>query len=113
MSGLELDASGKPVVPSSLTIYVPRGYEEQQVIVGRCLVPGCGAIFREGEEAAWQRHVGRCARANMDRIRARTATPPLMEDFDPEITRHMRGVGRRMIDERRLEIKPNERAGFS
>jgi hypothetical protein len=98
---------------SRRVIYVPSDYADRQVIVGRCLVPGCGAIFHAGEEAAWQRHVGKCARANMDKIKAATKLPAAMEDWDPEITAHMRGVGERMIEEGRLEIKPNERAGFS
>jgi hypothetical protein len=77
----------------------------------RCTV--CGMEFPSEQRGAWQRHVGGCARANMDKIKAATKVPPFMEDYDPEITQHMRGVGKRMIEEGRLEIKPNERAGFS
>lgn len=99
---------------SRLQIAVPRGYvEEQKELIGRCLVPGCGARFYAGQELAWQKHVGRCARANLDRIHAVMEKPPLMDDFDPEVSKHMRGVGERMLEERRLEVKPNERAGFS
>jgi hypothetical protein len=114
MTGVLLDSSGKPARPQSLTILVPKGYEERErELVGRCLVPGCGARFYAGEEAAWQKHVGRCARANIDRIKAATEQPAIMEDFDPEVSKHMRDVGERMIDEGRLEVRPSERAGFS
>jgi hypothetical protein len=115
MSGIELDAkTGKPAVPHpGLTIYVPSSIADVVEIVGKCNVPGCGAIFRAGEEEAWQKHVGACGRRHMERLHAAMAQPGFMEDWDPEITAHMRGVGRRMAKERRLEIKPNERAGFS
>lgn len=112
MRGVVLDSSGRPAKPLTPTIYVPRGYEDREII-GRCTVPGCGTRFYAGEEAAWQRHVGKCARANLDRIRATMEQPAIMEDFDPEVSKHMRGVGKRMLEERRLEVKPSERAGFS
>lgn len=96
-----------------LQILVPRGYEDVEVI-GRCLVPGCGAEFRAGQEEVWQRHVGKCARANLDKLRAAAAVPRMVaEDYDPEVTKHLRGVGKRMLEEGRLTVKPHETAGWS
>jgi hypothetical protein len=91
-------------------LWVPRQYAERPLA---CTVPGCEVRFYADQKDAWQRHVGNCARANMDRIKAATKLPAFMEDYDPEISQHMRGVGERMIEEGRLEIKANERAGFS
>ena len=99
-------------VLSAAGLLVPRTLEDRP-LTGRCTVPGCGAVFYAGEEEAWQRHVGKCARANMDKIKAATKVPEFMEDYDPEISKHMRGVGKRMVEEGRLEIKASERAGFS
>lgn len=103
-----------------LTLYVPKGAEGRGPLVGRCLVPGCAARFYVGEEAAWQRHVGDCARRNMDRINAmrpsvRHRGTPFDEDlWDPEVAKHLRTkVGPVMKREGRLEVKPHERAGFS
>lgn len=46
--------------------------------------------------------------------RARKARVPFMqEDPDPEVTAHMKKVGKRMLAEKRWVVKPNERAGFS
>jgi hypothetical protein len=98
-----------------LTIYVPSGYERP--VVGVCHV--CGAEFGEGQEEVWQRHVGACARAHIDEIRASTPSarnrggPFDPETFDPEVDAHMAEVGRRMRAEGRLEVLPSERAGFS
>lgn len=106
--------------PRALTLYVPKGYEDRGSLVGRCLVPGCGAQFYQGEEGAWQRHVGDCARRHMDRIQAvspqaRFRGTVFDEDqWDPEVARYFRTrVGPRMKEEGRLEVRPNERAGFS
>lgn len=110
-----MNARGNPKA-RGLQILVPPSLAAQVVVVGKCEVPGCGAIFRKGEEEAWQRHVGPCARAHMDRLRAvmdRAGAGPLGEDFDPEVTKHMRGVGERMLREGRMTVNPNERAGFS
>jgi hypothetical protein len=96
-----------------LQILVPRGYEDAEVI-GKCLVPGCGARFYAGQESQWQAHVGPCARRNMDRIEAvRPPSLPIFEDFDPEVSAHLRNVGRRMLREGRLEVRKNEGAGHS
>lgn len=88
------------------------GYD---IIVGRCEVPGCGAVFHEGEEAAWQAHVGPCARRNLDRIHSvmKGRHLPAFDDFDPEVSEHLRRVGERMLREGRMEVKPNEAAGHS
>lgn len=106
----------------SLTILVPRGYEdiEGPVLIGVCHV--CQMLGREtrfyaGEEQAWQRHVGRCARANLEEIRARAprerqrGTPFDPDVWDPEEEAHMLRVGQRMLAEGRMELRRNERAG--
>lgn len=95
----------------TLQIVVPPDMAD--VMIGRCTVPGCGARFFEGEEAAWQKHVGPCGRRNLDKIKANMARHPLYDDWDPEVTKHMREVGKTMIREGRMTIKPNETAGFS
>lgn len=100
----------------ALTILVPRGYDDT-TIVGVCHV--CDAKFGEGQEEAWQRHVGKCARAHMDEIRASTpkarqrGTVFDPENWDPEVEDYMLSVGKRMLREGRMEVKPHERAGFS
>lgn len=101
-----------------LQIHLPRSVREQlereQERIGACLV--CGARFYRGQETTWTRHVGECARANMDRLIAespRTLMPILQpEAWDPEIEAHMRKLGKKMTAEDRLEVKPHERAGF-
>lgn len=113
--GVILNGRGNPKA-QGLQILVPPGLADEVVIVGRCTVPGCGATFREGEEQAWQQHVGKCARAHIDRLHAvmdRAGAGPLGGDWDPEVTRHMRKVGEMMIREGRLTVKPSERAGFN
>lgn len=45
---------------------------------------------------------------------ARKARVPFMhDDPDPEVTEHLKGVGKKMLAEGRMVVKPNERAGFS
>jgi hypothetical protein len=111
MGGVILPGASKP--RGALQIIVPRSVtDEANELVGHCLVPGCGARFYKGQEIQWQRHVGECARRNIDRIRAATAPrgPSILhEDFDPEATAYLRDVGRRMLREGRLEMRPNER----
>lgn len=116
---------------TGLTIIVPRGYESEQdrmadpeaggYMVCRVLVDAqtervCGRLFEPGEERAFQKHVGDCAREHIDQIRAGSprAKMPVLDpnEWDPEIEEHMRKVGRRMIREGRLEVRKNERAGF-
>lgn len=105
----------------SLQLYVPRGHESQVQPgerIGRCLVPDCGAIFFKGEEAAWQRHVGECARANMDKIEELAAEHRREgsvwdeNNWDPEAAAHLQGpVKEAMLREGRMTLKPNERVG--
>lgn len=114
-TGVLLDATGRPH-RGGLTILVPQGHEDVYV-VGRCHV--CGAEFGEGQEQAWQKHVGACARKHMDEILASrpsernkgTLWDPNM--WDPELDEHMRQVGLAMAREGRMEVRRNERAGFS
>lgn len=103
---------------SGLTIHLPR--DEEPVAVCRVPVGGgevCGKPFFPGEERAFQKHVGECAREHADEIRAESPRQKMPvfdeETWDPEVAAHMREVGRRMLREGRLETKPNERAGFS
>lgn len=103
--------------PTAPTLFVPRGYEDApQRIVGVCHI--CGERFEEaGSEQEWQRHVGACARAHMAEIHAeserRRASVFSEESWDPEVAEHLRKVGERMVKEGRMEMRPNERAGFS
>lgn len=111
---------GQIVLPAGvnpgLTIHVPRGYERDgEVKIGVCRVPGCGAKFFKGQEEAWQRHVGKCARANIDRLRSmspRNKHSGIFDEaaWDPEVASHLKTVGRRMLEEGRLEMRPSERA---
>lgn len=82
-------------------------------VVYHCTV--CGWGFTGNEQREWQRHVGECARKNMDEIRAKSKQMAVFdeENWDPEVAAHMRKVGQRMLKEGRLEVKPEERAGFS
>lgn len=100
-------------VNPGLTIHVPKGYEERKgTRIGVCHV--CGALFFKGETVAWQKHVGKCARANIDRLRAQSlrARAPIFDEnnWDPEVAAHLKKVGKRMLEEGRLEMRPNERA---
>jgi hypothetical protein len=82
--------------------------------IARCTVPGCDLVFYEGEERAYERHVGACARANMDRIRSTIDAKHLdvFDDWDPEVSAYMRHtVAPRMLKEGRLEVLPRERTG--
>ncbi len=117
--GVILRGRGEPRYPKrSLTILVPRGHEsEPVVIVGKCHV--CGSQFGEGQETVWEKHVGQCARAHMDEIHASKPSERLKggpwdpQNWDPEVDAHMLKVGRRMLAEGRMEVKPSERAGLS
>jgi hypothetical protein len=74
----------------------------------------CGRCWYDGEERAYQLHVGKCARDHMDEIRAQRLTErlPAFAPWDEEVEAHMREVGERMKREGRLTVKKNERAGF-
>jgi hypothetical protein len=98
---------------SNLQILVPRDYATGEV-VGRCDL--CELVFYDQAEA--RRHFERNARkhaelANEMRTERLEERMPVFEDWDPEISEHMRKVGERMVRERRLEVRPSERAGFS
>lgn len=116
-----------PGSASGLQIHVPRGYEhedqegeEKPAFVCRVTVgPGqtCGKLFYGHERAAWESHMGRCAREHIDQVVAQSPRSrlPIFNDpelGDPEIEEHMRGVGRRMLEEGRWVMRPSERAGF-
>jgi hypothetical protein len=82
--------------------------------IGKCFV--CGTVFFEGEEQSAPRHMGKCAKRNLDDLRAEldpkerwkgSAMDP--NSWDPEVAEYLRGVGDRMLAEGRLESKPNER----
>jgi hypothetical protein len=102
-----------------MTLWLPEQPDpDERLMVCRVVTgPGeiCGMTFTRPD--VWQRHVGRCARAHMDEIRAESlrARMPVFdeESWDPEVSEHMAKVGARMKAEGRLEVKPSERAGFS
>lgn len=88
-------------------------------LVGKCLVPGCGAVFYKGHEDAWQAHTARCGEEHIDDIRAMAPSERNKgtifdhRDRDFEMERHFRRVREDMGREGRMTVKPNERAGFS
>lgn len=101
------------------TLYVPPGSLGKKWTC-ECPTPGgkkCGEQFELDEVDKFTRHVLRCRERNEEAIalasprRRNPITDP--NGWDPELESHMRKVGRRMRKERRLIIKPNERAGFS
>lgn len=124
VAGLVLDPStGKPKLPSPKILVPPQHADKRGALVGKCCVPqrdsgkiGCGRVFHKGEEEKWQRHVGECARANMDAIMALAPSEANRGKlFDPanrdlELVRHFHGVKERMIDEDRWHLHENERA---
>lgn len=109
---------GAPSKPDRLTIHVPAQYAQyaDEPLIGHCTVPGCGARFYKGQEDVWQKHVGDCARRNMDRIQAEVdahrASPFNERHWDPEVAQHLRKVGERMKREGRYELLPSEAAGM-
>jgi hypothetical protein len=104
-------------------LFVPGATRDDEEPSLFCTVPVdaegtlCGACFYEDERSKYQRHVGACARENMEHIEAQrlAAKNPIFDEntWDPEISAHMRKVGERMRKEGRLVVRPNERAGFS
>lgn len=95
------------------TIYVPRGHDAERKFLCRV----CGSEFTR--QTAWEYHVGRCARHNLDELQeerqrflARANALGTAEHPDPELEEHMRKVGDRMLREGRLTVEPHERAGF-
>lgn len=87
---------------------------DERLMVCRVVTgPGeiCGMTFTRQD--VWQRHVGRCARAHIDEIRAESmrARMPVLDEanWDPEWSEHQQEVGRRMVAEGRLVPRPNER----
>jgi hypothetical protein len=94
-----------------LQILVPR---EHGTVVGQCSL--CELVFYDQAEA--RRHFERNARkhaemANEARTERLEERMPVFDEWDPEVAEHMRKVGKRMLKERRLEVRPEERAGFS
>ena len=100
-------------------LWLPGLHGEEPSMV--CTVPTgedqvCGKLFYPGEERAWQRHVGECAREHMDQVQASRPSvrlPAVYESLDPEVDAHMERVGKQMLKEGRLTVHPHERAGFS
>lgn len=119
MSGLILP--GDRPARGGLTIHVPRGYESPDgpQPIYECHIPvdadgtPCGAVYFPGEERKKMDHMATCARDHIAEIRAR-ALHRRMPVFDPEnwspdAEAHVKKVGRRMLAEGRLTMKPNER----
>jgi hypothetical protein len=94
--------------PSGLTILMRQDAQP----VGRCNV--CGVPFFSREEG--ERHMGPCAREHLGEIQEQRAKSRIAmfdeENWDPELRAHLDKVGKRMVAEGRLEMKPNERGGF-
>lgn len=120
---------GKLILPgderaaSGLTILVPRGHEsgaqgEPTMVCRVPIGPGetCATAFWPGEERAFTQHVTRCAKQHEAEIRnasPRTRLPIFDEaTWDPEVSEHLRAVGRRMLKEGRLVMHKSERVGF-
>lgn len=108
---------------SGLKIFVPGKYvNDGPPPAFRCMVPVdrggavCGAVFSRDQHDLYERHIGRCAEQHEDVWRQ--ASPrhrlPVFDEsnWDPEVAAHMRDVGRRMLAEGRMTVKPSERAGF-
>lgn len=124
VAGIVLDPrTGKRALPSPKILVPPQHADRRGALVGKCCVPqrdsgkiGCGRVFHKGEEEKWQKHVGECARANMERImelvpsQANRGTLFDPANRDPELVRHFREVKERMIDEDRWHLLDNERA---
>ena len=53
-------------------------------IAYRCLVPGCGKPFYEGEDRAYHHHVTRCALNNEEAIRTRDLGQQMPGMFGPD-----------------------------
>lgn len=101
-------------------LYVPAGQGLESTVlpgkrVGLCTV--CGARFYSGEEAAWERHVGACAREHIDEIheagqKARQVGTIFDPDqWDPEAEAALKKTGELMLKEGRMTLKPHERIG--
>lgn len=97
-----------------LTIHIPAGADVRPK-TGECFL--CGAEFREGDDVV--RHMKTCIPAAGHEVQSaeyekRDRMEIFQEDaWDPEVAAHLRNVGKQMLREGRLEMKPNERAGFS
>lgn len=104
----------EPGAKQGMEIIVPRGYEDETVVIGGCLV--CGQKFYRGEEVKWQRHVVSCATSHIDELRAEVPSETNKgtifdpADRDVELERHFRQVSETMRREGRWDVKPHERA---
>lgn len=99
--------------PGAAQLVVPHQYVDT-VIVGVC--HACGARFGPGQEEEWQRHMRPCYLQHEGEVRAEREERKKRlaifqeESWDPELARHFRKVGDRMLREGRLTMHPNERA---
>jgi hypothetical protein len=128
VSDRKLILPGDTARTGGLTIHVPSGYEDERdaaqqpgalvchVIVDHDKRLMCGKIFGPEERGKFEKHTGDCARKHLDEIRkAGIAHRVAIMDpatWDPEVEAHMNELGKRMLREGRLTVKPNERAGF-
>jgi hypothetical protein len=76
----------------------------------------CGEVWPPERVTDWQGHFQQCIREHQGDIHEMSVERqrhPANWVPDPEVAAHMEKVGKRMIREGRLEVKPSERAGFS
>lgn len=92
----------------TLNIWIPK----QGPPNGHCNV--CGEDLW-GTVGDMQRHMGACARRNIDAIRAASPSVKWADSvfdqgiWNPDAEAHLERVGKRMLAEGRLEMKPHER----
>lgn len=100
-------ASG--ILPGRFALIIPRDP------IGFCAV--CDVQFFADRDV--RQHMGSAQhedgvnRARDAEERRKARLPFMHEDIDPEISAHMKKVGKRMLAEGRMVVKPSERAGFS
>jgi len=93
-------------------LIVPPEYADRRPAF-RCNV--CGAEFPNEQRGTWQRHVGDCARAHAAEIDAMRPSqrnkggPWDPENWNPDAEAHLREVGKTMLREGRMTLKPSEK----
>lgn len=97
------------VLPGRFSLIIPR---EQIGFCAVCEVP----FFTDRDVRTHMgstQHEEGVERAREAEALQRARLAFMHEDPDPEVTAHLRQVGKKMLREGRMVVKPNERAGFS